>query len=98
MMESVKLVLAFVFLILVYFLTRLATARRQHKAATSIIEELKEKRALDLFSATELPYAHAAWLRFGLKDYRRNALKSLVSVGIIVRTEDNKYYLRSREA
>jgi len=97
MPESVKIALAFAVLILVYFLTRLATAHRQHKAAISIVEELRDKRAMDPSTATELPYAQAAWLRFGLKDYRRNALKSLVSAGIIVRTEDNKYYLRSRE-
>ena len=98
MSESVKIALAFAFLILAFFLSRMATARWHHKAANSIIEELKEKRALNSSTATELPYAQADWLRFGMKDYRRNALKSLLAVGIIVRTEEDKYYLRSRNA
>jgi hypothetical protein len=98
MSESIRIVFGFAVLILVYFLTRMASARWHHKAATSIIKELREKGALDLWTATELPYAKAAWLRFGMKDYRRNALKSLVSVGIVVRTEEDKYYLSRREA
>ena len=92
-----QIVLGFLCLAGVYVLTRMVVAKHMHKAGKSILADLKRKKALDAASAVELPYAKTDWLRFGLRDYRPKVLEGLVQCGVVVRTDQGRYYLARPE-
>ena len=63
------------------------------KACRYILSDLKRQKALDPDSAVALPYAKRSLLHFGLRDYRPNALDTLVKHDFIRMTAEGKFYL-----
>jgi hypothetical protein len=64
------------------------------KAAEFIMQDLREKQAVDPTSAVELPYAKGSLLNFGLRDYRPQALQELLKQGVVQIQEDGRYFLQ----
>ena len=98
MPEFVQIILGIFFLAVVYVLTRYGISNRIRSAATLIMQDLERQEAFDPGSAVDLPYAKSQYFRFGLRDYRPKALKSLVQGGVMGKTETDKYYLKERGA
>ena len=98
MTEAVQIFLGIVFLIAVFILTRIGIGWKMGRAAQAIVEDLKSRGAVDLFSAVELPYAKPDLLKIGMRDYRRKALEYLVTEGAVARTGTGKYFLCVRNS
>jgi|Deesub1362B_J571_1020462.scaffolds.fasta_scaffold02353_4 hypothetical protein len=95
MNEFYQVVLSLGFFVGVILLSRRFMAWKIRRAADFILRDLKEKGAMDPFSAVELPYAHQPFIRLGLRDYRPKTLEYLVLQGIVGRTGQGKYFLKS---
>ena len=67
---------------------------KMKKACDFIIQDLKEKKALDPASAVELPYAKSPLINIGLRDYRPRALDELMKSNVVRMLEGGRYYLR----
>jgi hypothetical protein len=96
MPESMQPILAILIVIVFYGLTRMAVAWRYRYIANAVVNDLKQKGALDEEQAADLPYAKLQWYQFGLRNYRGKTLEGLLSHGIIGVTGDGRYYLRQR--
>jgi hypothetical protein len=92
--EILKLVLAIGILVATYMFTRQVMAWRMGRAAGKIVDDLRDQRAFDDTSAVRLPYAEQSWAKFGLRDYDGKALQGLVAVGIVIKTDDGRYFLK----
>jgi hypothetical protein len=88
-----QIIIAIVFLIILFFLNQKVVAWRIKRACVEIIADLENQRAVDPVSAIALPYATRKIFRFGLRDFRTDALKYLVSSNMVGRTHEGKYYL-----
>jgi hypothetical protein len=94
MPEAIKIILMILVAIgAVIFALRIA-GWKMKKACDFIIQDLKEKKALDPASAVELPYCKSPLLNIGLKDYRPKALEELVKHDVVRMVEEGRYYLR----
>lgn len=67
---------------------------KMKKACDFIVQDLKEKKALDPASAVELPYAKSPLINIGLRDYRPRALDELMKSNVVRMLEGGRYYLR----
>ena len=84
----------FLFIIVVtIILLRKVVSWKMIKSYNFIINDLKERNALDTESAIELSYAKRNLLKLGLRDYRPKILVQLVINGTVGVTEDGRYYL-----
>ena len=77
----------------IYYLTRRGVARRMERGAQQVVADLRAHNSIDVYSAVSLEYAQDNWLKFGLRDYRRKALQSMVTAGVVGKTSSDKYYL-----
>ncbi len=93
MSDTLQNIVGFLFLIVIFILTRYGVGLKSKKAGIQILEDLRRQNATDMYSAVSLGYAQTSWLKFGLRDYRPKALHSLVEAGIVGMTGDRKYYL-----
>ena len=93
MSETLQNIIGILLLVLVFILTRYGVGLKAKKAGLSIIDDLRKRNAVDVYSAVHLDYAKTSWLKFGLRDYRPRAIQSLVQAGVIGMTGDEKYYL-----
>ncbi|MFH1115650.1 MAG: hypothetical protein V1792_17210 [Pseudomonadota bacterium] len=93
MSDGIQIVIALVFLVAVFILTRVGIAWKLRRAAGSIIKELESQGAVDVVSAAELPYSKPSLLRIGMRDYNYKALELLMTEGAVGKTAGNKYYL-----
>lgn len=93
MSETLQILLGSLFLIAVFILTRFGISWKMGRTASSIMQELESKGAVDMFSAVDLPYAKPNLLRIGMRDYHHKALEYLVSEGVVGKTGTGKYYL-----
>ena len=93
MNETMQIVLGICVLVAVFILTRQFHAWRFSKAYLFIINDLKEKEALNSDSAVHLPYAKKSMLRIGTRDYRPKALEHLAMKQIVGMTENGRFYL-----
>jgi len=80
-------------LALVFVLTRMLIARKMHRTAKTITDELKRRGATDPASAVSLGYEKSDWLTIGLRDYRPKALEALINHGMVIKTSTGGYYL-----
>jgi len=93
MPENIRIIIGIAIVITVYILTRKYHAWRIKRTYVLIIDDLRQREALDPFSAVELPYAKMSIYRVGIRDYRPKAVQHLVLGNIIGTTESGKYYL-----
>ena len=93
MSETLQNIIGILLLVGVFILTRYGVGLKAKKAGLFIIDDLRKKNAVDVYSAVPLVYAKTSWLKFGLRDYRPRAIQSLVQAGVIGMTGDEKYYL-----
>ena len=93
MNETVEIIVGVGLLVAVYILTRHFHSWRFSRTYVLIINDLKERGALDPASAAELPYAKKSMLRIGTRDYRPKALEHLAMKQIIGITDGGRYYL-----
>jgi hypothetical protein len=97
MSETNQIIIGVLVLIGVYMLTRKVNAWRMKRAFIVIIKDLERQEAFDAVSAVKLPYAKAAFLRLGMRDFRPKALEYLVASDIVGVTETGQYYLKRRD-
>jgi hypothetical protein len=88
-----QIAIGIIFLIIVFFITRVGIAYRIRSNARLIVQDLELRQAFDPGSAAELPYAQTHYFRIGLRDYRPKALESLVQGGMVAKTENGKFFL-----
>jgi len=91
--ETAQIILALLFTVAVFLATRVGIAWRIRRTGIRIAKELEAKGAFSPDSAKELPYEKTDWLRLGMRDFRPKALNALVEAGIVVRTEEGRFYL-----
>jgi hypothetical protein len=94
MPETVEIIAGILVLLAVIALTRRYHTWRIQGAYKDIIEDLKNKGALDPGSAVALPYAQKRTAKMGLRDHRLMALDHLVFDNIVSVREDGGYYLK----
>ena len=93
MNETVEIIVGIGVLVAVYILTRHFHSWRFSRTYVLIINDLKERGAVNPASAVELPYAKKSMLRIGTRDYRPKALEHLAMKQIIGMTDSGRYYL-----
>lgn len=93
MSETTQIILGFLFLAVLFILTRIMIGRKMQNTAKAIMSELKRRGATDPASAVSLGYEKSDWLKIGLRDYRPKALEALINHGIVVKTSSGGYYL-----
>ena len=93
MNDTVQIIIGIIFLALVYLATRYLVAKKIMRSARGIVQELRQREALDPERAVPFSWSKPDWLRFGLRDYRPKALEGLVGAGVVGRTEDGRFYL-----
>ncbi|MDQ7785262.1 MAG: hypothetical protein RDU20_20420 [Desulfomonilaceae bacterium] len=98
MSENIQIVLGILFLVGVFILTRVGIVWKLRRTARSIVKELDSKGAVDVGTATELPYSKPNIVRIGMRDYHYKALESLINEGAVGKTDGGRYYLRTRNA
>lgn len=96
MNETPQIIIGIGVLIGVYLLTRRFHAWRLQRAYLFIIRDLKKKGAFEMQSAVNLPYAKVQLFRIGTRDYRPRALQHLTMHGIVLETDNGRYYLKDR--
>ena len=94
MSENVQIVVGIVVLIGVYMLTRQFHAWQMRRAYLKVLNDLKQKEAFDPSSAVDLPYARTRIFRVGTRDYRPKAVQYMTQTGVVVMTDNGRYYLR----
>jgi len=94
MTETIKIILFILFVGGALFLAFRITGWKMKKACEIIIHDLQKKNAFDPASAVTLPYSKISPINIGLRDYRPNALKELISQDIVRMLEGERYYLR----
>ncbi len=77
----------------VYYLTRKGVAIKMRGGTEQVLQDLRTSQSTDVYSAVHLSYSKTDWYKFGLRDYKRKALQSLVVAGVVGKTESDKYYL-----
>jgi len=93
MNETVEIIVGIGVLVAVYILTRHFHSWRFSRTYVLIINDLKERGAVNPASAVELPYAKKSMLRIGTRDYRPKALEHLAMKQIVGMTDSGRYYL-----
>jgi hypothetical protein len=93
MPEYIQHIIGIALLALVYIITRKGIAMKLQRSTEQVINELRSHHSTDVYSAIHLDYAQVSWLKFGLRDYKRKALESLVTAGVVGKTTADKYYL-----
>ena len=88
-----QLIIFLFIIVVIIILLRKALSWKMIKSYNFIINDLKEKSALDTESAVELSYAKRNMMKIGLRDYRPKILVQLVINGTVGVTEDGRYYL-----
>jgi hypothetical protein len=96
MPESVQILIAFCFLVVVFILTRYIVVWKLRRASESIVRRLEAKGAFDEGTAVHLIDSKPNLLRFGLRDYDSKALEYMVAQGVVGKTTDGKYYLLAK--
>jgi len=94
MNDTIQIILSLVVLAGVFFLSRYVATLQMRRAARLIVKDLKNRRALALDAAVELPYAKRHFFKLGLRDYRPKVLQGLVQHGVVAVTQEGRYYLR----
>ena len=94
MTKIITTILWFLFVIGGLYLAFRITGWKMKKACDFIIHDLREKKALDPYSAVPLPYSKSELLHIGLRDYRPRALEELVKLDMVQLLEGGRYYLR----
>lgn len=94
MPEILKIIFMILLVIGGIFLSLYITGLRMRKAAEFIMQDLREKKAVDATSAVALSYAKGSLLNFGLRDYRPQALQELLKQGVVQIQEDGRYFLQ----
>jgi hypothetical protein len=89
-MNALMLILAVVILLLAAFAF---SARAIRRACQYILKDLERQKALDPDSAIDLPYCKRQLLRFGLRDYRPDALNYLLRRDFVRVSPEGKFYL-----
>jgi hypothetical protein len=93
MPEYMQHIIGIAILGVIYLITRKGIAIKMGKGAEQVIADLRSQDSTDIHSAVHLSYAKTDWHKFGLRDYRRKALQSLVTAGVVGKTSADKYYL-----
>ncbi len=86
-------VIGFIMLAAVFVGTRYIIGWKMKRAAEWIVADMKRQGAIAPEKAIVLPYVRPDWLKFGLRDYRRKTVMSMIQAGLVVPTEEGKYYL-----
>ena len=93
MPESMQIIFAIVIMLIVLALALLGVGWWMNRVCLKIIQELKNKGAVNATAAVTLPYAKTAFFRIGLRDYRPKALEALLINEVVNRTDNDQYYL-----
>lgn len=89
-----KAVLLFFVLIAAFLLTQWGAMWRGKRACRAIIKDLADRGAYGPASAVALPYAQKKGiLHVGLRDFKPQALQSLIHREIVLTTDDGRFYL-----
>jgi hypothetical protein len=96
MADAMQITLGILFLILVFILTRYGMAWRIRRAGRRIIEDLERLGAKSPDSAVALPYMKQQLIKIGMRDFKPNAMQSLVEAGVVGVTGNGKYYLKMK--
>lgn len=94
MSDTLQIALGLILLVTMFVVTRYVVTWRLKSAAGTIIRDLQDRQAVDIISATTLPYAVPNPTRIGMRDYHSKALEYMVTEGVVGRTDSGKYYLR----
>lgn len=93
MNETLQIIVGLVLLVLVFFLSRFGVAWQVQRSARGILLDLQRRGALSEESAVTVAYEKRNWLNIGLRDFRPQSLQNLLAGGLVVRTEDGRYFL-----
>ena len=93
MSQISQIITLIIIFLLVLILSKKILARQMFKAFQFILNDLRQKGALDPESAVDLYYAKRNIFRFGLRDYRPKILVQLIQSQIVGITEEGKYFL-----
>ena len=89
-LQIILLVAAFIaFVVLVIYMGGLAVQR----TCLKIIAEMEEERAFKEARAVELQDERKNFFRVGVKNIRPKALNLLIAYGLVIKTNNGKYYL-----
>lgn len=81
----------------VFLLTRWLMVLKIRATCNAIVKELENRGALSIDTAVALPYDRSQPFKIGMRDYRPRAIEALLQSGILIKTEDGKYYLANRQ-
>lgn len=76
-----------------YVLSIVGVTWMTRRTARRIMADIERRGARDEATAVTFPIEQKSLLQFGLRDNRPRALEALLHENLIVRTEDNRYYL-----
>lgn len=93
MSDAPKIVAILLIMVVLFFFARKFSISQMQKAGIKIINDLKEKGAVNANSAVELTYSSRNYLRIGFRDDRPKVLKQLVQLGVVDITENGHFYL-----
>jgi hypothetical protein len=95
MNETLQIIIGIIVLIVVFMGTRLLMGLKIKKACQRIINDLEVNEALGPMKAVELPYAESKAFNIGLRNYHPKALSYLIQAGVVLRSSQGRYYLKS---
>ena len=96
MSETTQFILAIIFLLGVYILSRFYVVWRMRRTCAFIIQDLKSSAAFDSDSAVELVYAKSNLFRVGMRNYKSKALGTMLQGGVVRKTADGNFYLHEK--
>lgn len=95
MEEKISIFLWITILILTIWVVRGINTWRFKRTYKSILSYLKEKQAVSPSSAIHIPGSKKSIFNAGMRNFKPEALRFLLSQNKIDKTEDNRYYLKT---
>lgn len=95
MNDTLQIILGILILIVVFMGTRLLMGLKIKNACKRIMDDLEKKEAFDSLRAVDLPYAQSKAFNIGLRNYHPKALEYLIQAGVVIRSSQGKYYMKS---
>lgn len=93
MSHTAQNILGLILLAVLFIATRYGIGWQMKKSTRRVIEELKAHGAISPATAVPLNWAKPNWLKFGIRDFKPGALKSMVASGLVSQTDEGLFFM-----